>query len=482
LLHWLTRRIPLLAPTPIPADWAALRWDGGSPDVLLDLRSADRQPAYDPVGPSVPRMRMISGERAAGLGPLPFAEEVARGRRVTRACLWLDRPDAGSGILMQGRWRTTPERLPRFVQSILEEIAAWPAAVLPQMAIRPPWERGFEDLRADDPRAGERPSRPGVEAGAGRLLWAVLASVVRKIAVDLFRHEHWTVGIAAVPIQHFLDASRPIRIDWRNDTGRSGYLADPFGVVVPGGCKLLVERLDYRSGRGEIASLTFHDQRRWGPVESSFRPPLHLSYPIIVEDRESLYVLPECCESNRVVLYALLADLTDWREAAVLIEDFPAVDGTLFRWNGKWWLFATSKAAGPDSHLYAWYSEQLTGPWAPHARNPIKIDIAGARPGGTPFMHEGKLYRPAQDCSQTYGGSIVIQEIIRLDANEFEERFVRRLSPEAGSVWSKGLHTLSGIGDAYTIVDAKREIFSPACAWLNVRNVVRKLARRSFTG
>jgi hypothetical protein len=41
---------------------------------------------------------------------------------------------------------------------------------------------------------------------------------------------------------------------------------------------------------------------------------------------------------------------------------------------------------------------------------------------------------------------------------------------------------LSGIGDAYTIVDAKREIFSPACAWLNVRNVVRKLARRSFTG
>lgn len=465
VLRWLMRRIPALAPTPMPADFAALAWDGLSPDVLLDLRPADRQLAYDPVEPRVPRMRMISGERAQALEPLPFADEVVRGSRVTHVCLWLDRPDEGSGILFQGRWRTSPERFPRFVQSILEEIAAWPAAVLPRMAIRQPWEPG-----SDSPRSV-------VEVGAGRLLWAVLASVARRIAADLFRHEHWTVGIAPVPIQHFLDASRPIRIDWRGDAGRSGYLADPFGTAAGGTCKLLVERFDYRLGRGEIASLAFDVEQGWSAVESSFRPPLHLSYPFIVEEQGNLYVLPECCESGRVVLYAVTPDLGDWREAAVLVADFPGVDGTLFRCNGKWWLFATSKAAGADSHLYAWYSEQLLGPWAAHAHNPIKIDVASARPGGTPFVHEGKLYRPAQDCSRTYGGSIVIQEITRLDPQEFEERFVRRVNPESSSRWSKGFHTLSGVGDAFTVVDAKREVFSPLAAVANLRNTTTKIAR-----
>jgi hypothetical protein len=312
------------------------------------------------------------------------------------------------------------------------------------------------------------------------LLWAIFVGIARKIFADLFRHEHWTVGIAAVPIQRFLDASRPIRIDWRNDTDRSGYLADPFGVVVAGGCKLLVERFDYRSGRGEIESLAFDGEHGWGSGEPSFRLPVHLSYPFILEERGKFYVLPESCQSNRVVLYAVTPNLDDWREAAVLIDAFPAVDGTLFRWNGKWWLFATSKSTGPDSHLYAWHSEQLVGPWEAHARNPIKIDVASARPGGTPFMHEGKLYRPAQDCSTTYGGSIVIQEIVQLDTDEFEERFVRRLSPEPRSAWSKGLHTLSGVGNAFTVVDAKREVFSPLSALANLGHAGAKIARHFF--
>ena len=38
----------------------------------------------------------------------------------------------------------------------------------------------------------------------------------------------------------------------------------------------------------------------------------------------------------------------------------------------------------------------------------VKTDVRSARPAGTPFVYQGELYRPAQDCSRTYGGSIVI--------------------------------------------------------------------------
>ncbi len=36
-------------------------------------------------------------------------------------------------------------------------------------------------------------------------------------------------------------------------------------------------------------------------------------------------------------------------------------------------------------------------PWVAHARNPVKTDARSARPGGTPFVVDGVLYRPGQD-------------------------------------------------------------------------------------
>ncbi len=47
--------------------------------------------------------------------------------------------------------------------------------------------------------------------------------------------------------------------------------------------------------------------------------------------------------------------------------------------------------------------EGLEGPWEPHRRNPVKCDVRGSRPAGTPFVHGGELYRPAQDGSKRYG-------------------------------------------------------------------------------
>jgi hypothetical protein len=74
---------------------------------------------------------------------------------------------------------------------------------------------------------------------------------------------------------------------------------------------------------------------------------------------------------------------------------------------------------------------------------------------------DGALYRPAQDCSVTYGGAVVINRIERMTPEEFSEQVVTRLAPAADGPYPHGLHTLSSAGNV-TLVDGKRHILSAA--------------------
>ena len=94
----------------------------------------------------------------------------------------------------------------------------------------------------------------------------------------------------------------------------------------------------------------------------------------------------------------------------------------------------------------------------PHALNPVKMDVRSARPAGTPFIHKGVLYRPAQDCSNAYGGRIAINRVNRLTATEFDEETVKFIEPFIDGPFPDGIHTLSAVGDI-TLVDGKRERF-----------------------
>jgi len=73
----------------------------------------------------------------------------------------------------------------------------------------------------------------------------------------------------------------------------------------------------------------------------------------------------------------------------------------------------------------------------------VKTDIRSARPGGTPFEYEGQLYRPAQDCSKTGGGKIVLNRVGRLTPTEFSRRTCCHRCTYADTPYQDGLHTLS---------------------------------------
>jgi len=85
-----------------------------------------------------------------------------------------------------------------------------------------------------------------------------------------------------------------------------------------------------------------------------------------------------------------------------------ALDPTIFRHSGRWWLlFCTSAAAeGANERLVAWHAKET---WLahkePHMANPLKVDIRSARDLRAVRSFMRSTDRPARDCSTHYGAA-----------------------------------------------------------------------------
>ena len=145
-----------------------------------------------------------------------------------------------------------------------------------------------------------------------------------------------------------------------------------------------------------------------------------------------------------------------WELDRELMTDVVAVDPTLAHINGQWWMFANTDACGASTmdELNLYYSDSPLGPWTPHRRNPVVSDVRRSRPAGRLFQSSGAWFRPSQDSAGTYGRAMVINRIIRLDRQAYEEVPVTRVDPE----WMPGLtgtHTINA-SDGVTVIDGRR--------------------------
>jgi hypothetical protein len=333
---------------------------------------------------------------------------------------------------------------------------------------------GFESsLNAPLLRAGPPPRAP--RALASRLQCGLRGLVrgVREVGRQLLRHEQWNIGIIDAPIQSLIDEPAP-EPRWLCHPRRREFFADPFGVVHDGRLVILCEHMDYLSGVGSIVALEESDPDHVRRVEIG--PRVHRSYPFLLREGGRLFCVPETVATREVALYEVEQFPDRWRHVATLVRDVPLVDATLFRHEERWWLAASVPVGGgANCELHLYHATALEGPWRPHAANPVKVDVCSARPGGTPFLRDGELYRPAQDCSTAYGRRIVINRIRRLTETVFDEEIVARIEPHRP--YGAGLHTLAAAGNV-TLVDAKRNVFVPQQFSLVLRYVYHKLRGR----
>jgi hypothetical protein len=299
--------------------------------------------------------------------------------------------------------------------------------------------------------------------------------IPRLLYRKIFRRDLYNVGLVHAPIHRFLEPDWRPEIHWLPQRSRSGtFLADPFGIEFEGKQYLLCEYFDYREPMGRIVGGEINESVLVGDVEDVMVGPCHMSYPFLFADGGQLFCIPETSRANEVALFKMEEFPSRWKKESVLLR-LDAVDPSIVHYGARWWLFYGLRSSN-GAELFVSYADSPYGPWLPHAKRPIKRDPASSRPGGTPFVHMGRLYRPAQDCSQVYGRRIVINEVLALSPADFEERVVAVVEPDKNGPYPDGLHTLSAFGDM-TLVDGKREQFIWPAVVRSARNSWRSASK-----
>jgi hypothetical protein len=401
----------------------------------------------------------------------PFLREVYDGSDVTRVALLcsLDgRPplvDAGYLPTAKGSYRANRDRalayaaqLPRRVVERHRAGGAWPVDAGPD----------------DEPASGHvRPSLLRLRLARRRLALAW---------TRLFRHPQWNIGILRLPVGSLLESGyREEDVEWFPLHGRSAFLADPFGLRRGETIMILCERFPYRGPKGHIAVLEHSSAGFVEHERPAIEQPTHMSYPFLVDLDDGVRCVPETAVDGQVTAFVATRFPDEWRPDGPLLPDVAGIDPTLFPHEGRWWLAAGKHGLFEDVELYLWHAPSPDGPWVPHAANPVKADVRSARPGGRPFVHNGALYRPAQDSGRRYGARIALQRVVRLTPTEFAEETVRLIEARPGDRRPVGPHTLSPIDDDLVLVDACQIRFVPGAfvAFLRIwaRDVRQKLSK-----
>ena len=273
---------------------------------------------------------------------------------------------------------------------------------------------------------------------------------------DKFLLGAWNVGIVESGFEDIFNNPRNMKIRWLQHKYRDRYFADPFLCGQDEkNYYILVEELIFYEDKGKIARLTI-DKKTMKLVhkEIILNESHHLSYPYIYDD----YIIPEGYRSGAAYAYKSVKNGEKYQK--IKISDHALVDPTLLKYDNKYWLFATTKKNTQDAlqMLSIFYSDKLGG-FAPHALDPVKIDIKTARPGGRFFEYQGKLFRPVQDCEESYGHFIRIMEVKKLSVNEYEETEVMVLSSQDSPPYDMGFHTFNVYKNCI-VVDGYREYYS----------------------
>ena len=402
-------------------------------DILL-VDDVERPPCDTGQVPRLGIWTVLHGEHGTGLTPVVNGQAATRTRVVRVA-------PGGIHSTLAESWSATDRRSVRRQRNAL----GWRAGALLMRAFEHAWSGG--GASGDTESSGSSTTSPGRTAETPRLDGAFVSRWLWNLGRDMLTsvrfREQWGLGIA-------IDASRQAP---RFEGSPQRYVlpppdrfwADPFPVQHQGRTFMFVEELFFAENKGRISVLPF-DDTSWSSAECVLEEPYHLSYPSVFAAGGELFMTPESSAVRRVDLYRAVSFPHRWEKVAELLHA-EAADPTILEVDGTWWMFVNLPLPGAnnDDECHLYWADRLEGPWQPHPLNPIRSDVRGARPAGRLFWRDGRLYRPAQDCSVRYGYATVINEVELLSKTDYREHEVARILP----VWRGDIvatHTLNHAG------------------------------------
>lgn len=289
----------------------------------------------------------------------------------------------------------------------------------------------------------------------------------------------WNIGLAKGSIEDIIREKKyNLNFKWLPTDSMDKSAADPFILrTKDGNIHLLYEDFSMvdKSKYGKIKLSTLDNDLNPIFVKEILDTKSHISYPFVFVDNNKTYVIPESRKNGNVTCYEYDFEKKCLFNPTIIIRNLALLDSTIFKHNGKYWLFATlGDALFDHSKLYIYWADNLFGPYKAHKKNPVKHNLNGSRPAGNLIKVDGAIYRPAQNCAEYYGKSITINKVSKLTEEEFAEEFYLEITAEKNIPFDSGLHTINIIDDVI-VVDGIRMIFMPFTKWKNfIRNKIKE--------
>ena len=259
----------------------------------------------------------------------------------------------------------------------------------------------------------------------------------------LRRNTLWNMAVYALRSESLPPGGEPIKL-WHNKVLWRGPLhihtrADPF-LYVRGGELYLFNEAMAGNGPGWIEGYKSADLENFEALGPILRESGHMSYPFVFEAHGDVLLIPETLHAMEVALYRFEAFPFGVHKLRTLFGgDY--VDSSAIEVGSHWFLFTTSLSRG--LHLFV-TDDIVHGQLSAHPMNPITRDPRFERCGGAPLVLDGKLYRPAQNCAETYGGNLSLMEVIEISPTSYEERLARQDIFRLERAWmSEGAHHVS---------------------------------------
>lgn len=268
-----------------------------------------------------------------------------------------------------------------------------------------------------------------------------------KITRFISQHT-WTIGFSFEGIDSLL-GNNDLNIKWLKNPYKNRWFADPFILEITDSViELLVEEFYDPIFRGRISKLVI-DRQKMSIIDCQpiLQLETHLSFPFIFKENNEVYILPENYESGESKLYKYDKETNTCIYNRTLVKQ-PLMDAVLTNMFGEKHLFSTCYPS--HDKLYVFTEDESNQQFSKDKE--ILFSENTARNAGAWFEYNGKCYRPAQDCNESYGKAIILQQVIK-DKENYKFIDIRRIESSNPS-YPLGCHTLD-IHKGVMVFDAK---------------------------
>jgi hypothetical protein len=289
---------------------------------------------------------------------------------------------------------------------------------------------------------------------------------------DKLFFKQWIIGICDGDIREIIrNKSFDPDIKWFYLDSLDNFVADPFFIKSKDeNFKVIFEEYPFKDDYGKISLMTIDKDFREVNQKLILDTGSHLSYPFVYYEDNRIFIFPEAAKSGKLSCY----EYDPVEESLKFVKDIidlPLRDASFLKYGDKYWIFGIISDES-DYKMYLFHSDNLLGPYNEHKKNPVKCGLNGTRSAGNFIEVDGVIYRPAQNCINGYGESIIVNKLIELNEENVSEVPYFTITLNTKNRNNRAIHSLHTINqnDNILVIDGEQWTFAP---WTQLKKYAR---------